>query len=64
MSEHISRAIAKGWEDSGFKQRAVVIDKRLSIESLTDEDLKQLGLMRIPNETTNTQAKAVSTKDR
>ena len=54
MSEHIGRAIANAWKDSGFKQRAVVIDKRLSIESLTDEDLKHLGLMRIPNETTNT----------
>ena len=63
MSADISRAIATAWKDGGFKQRAVVIDKRLSIESLTDEDLKQLGLMRIPNETTSTQAKAVSTKD-
>ncbi len=63
MSEDISRAIANAWKDGGFKQRAVVIDKRLSIESLTDEDLKQLGLMRIPNETTNTQAEAASTEN-
>lgn len=64
MSADISRAIASAWKDSGFKQRAVVIDKRLSIESLTDEDLKHLGLMRIPNEAKNTQAEAVTTKDR
>lgn len=61
MSEHIGRAIAKAWKDSGFKQRAVVIDKRLSIESLTDEDLKHLGLMRIPNETTDTEAEIAHT---
>lgn len=60
MSEHISRDIAKAWKDR-LKQRAVAIDKRLSIKSLTDEDLKQLGLMRIPNETTNTQAEIAST---
>lgn len=63
MSEHISRAIAKAWKDSGFKQKAVVIDKRLSIESLTDEELKQLGLMRIPNEITNTEAETTGAEN-
>jgi hypothetical protein len=65
MSAEIAQAVIKAWERQDFKQKAIVVDKSLSIESLTDEDLKRLGLMRIPNETTNTQAEttgAESTK--
>jgi len=63
MTAEISRAIAEAWKERGFKQEAVVIDNRLSIEALTDKDLKRLGLMRILNETTNTQAETTGTEN-
>ena len=63
MSREIANAVVSAWKEHGFKQKAIVVDKSVSIESLTDEDLKRVGLMRIPNETTNTQAKAVTAKD-
>lgn len=56
MSREIANAVVSAWKEHGFKQKAIVVDKSVSIESLTDEDLKRVGLMRIPNETTNTQA--------
>lgn len=56
MSREIANAVVLAWKEHGFKQKAIVVDNSVSIESLTDEDLKRVGLMRIQNETTDTQA--------
>lgn len=63
MSAEIAQSVMKAWERLDFKQKAIVVDKSLSIESLTDEDLKRVGLMRIPNETSNTQAETTDTEN-
>lgn len=62
MSREIAESVIKAWNEQDFKQKAIVIGKSMSIESLTDEDLKRLGLMRIPNETTSTQAETTATE--
>lgn len=61
MSAEIAQSVIKAWERQDFKQKAIVVDKGVSIESLTDDDLKRVGLMRIPNETTNSQAEIAHT---
>ena len=63
MSKEIAEAVVLAWEEHGFKQKAVVVGNSISIEFLTDDDLKRVGLMRIPNETTNTQAETTGTEN-
>lgn len=63
MSIEIAKAVIAKWKEHGFKQKAIVVDRNVSIESLTDDDLKRVGLMRIPNETTNTQAETTGTEN-
>lgn len=50
MTREIAESVIKAWKEHDFKQKAIVVGSGMNIESLTDEELKRLGLMRIPNE--------------
>lgn len=50
MSKEIAEAVVLAWKEHDFKQKAAVVGNSISIEFLTDDDLKSVGLMRIPNE--------------
>lgn len=63
MSREIAQSVIKAWKEYGFKQKAIVVDRNVSIESLTDEYLKLVGLMRIPNETTDIKAETPNYQD-
>ena len=56
MTREIADLVAKAWKEHNFKCKAIVLDNSVTMEQLNDDDLKRVGLMRISNETTNTQA--------
>ena len=63
ISIEIAKAVIAKWKEHGFNQKAIVVDRNVSIESLTDDDLKRVGLMRIPNETTDIKAETPNYQD-
>lgn len=63
ISKEIAEAVVLAWKEHGFKQKAAVVGNIISIDFLTDEDLKRVGLMRIPNETTDIKAETPNYQD-
>ncbi|EHU1961521.1 hypothetical protein [Acinetobacter baumannii] len=50
ISSEIFEPLAKAWKEAGFEKKVVVISKDINLETLTDDDLKKLGLKRIESD--------------